>query len=81
MTANLIVPPAIEEVIAAFDQSLDALDLPTPVRYFGKDEGGVSHFHYLRDNALLTWMHTRLVFESLLRMPVLLWRKLRRSSS
>ena len=30
------------------------------------DEGGVSHFNYLRDNVLLTWMHTRL----LLRVPV-----------
>ena len=31
-----------------------------PVRYFRPDEGGVSHFNYWRDNALLTWMHMRL---------------------
>jgi glycosyltransferase involved in cell wall biosynthesis len=51
--------------------------LPAPVRYFRPEEGGVSHFNYLRDNALLTWMHIRLILESLLRWPFLLARKLR----
>ena len=37
------------------------------VRYFRPEEGGVSHFHYGRDNMLLTWMHTRLVLEALWR--------------
>jgi hypothetical protein len=50
--------------------------LPAPVRYFRPEEGGVSHFNYLRDNALLTWMHIRLILESLLRMPLLLRRRL-----
>lgn len=53
------------------------INLQAPVRYFGPEEGGVSHFNYLRDNALLTWMHVRLVFGFLLRLPVLLWRRLR----
>lgn len=53
------------------------INLPAPVRYFGPEEGGVSHFNYLRDNTLLTWMHMRLVFGFLLRLPVLLWRHLR----
>eukprot|EP01031_Cornospumella_fuschlensis_P016069 gene16069-19623_t len=26
------------------------LNLPAPVRYFSRAEGGVSHFHYVRDN-------------------------------
>jgi glycosyltransferase involved in cell wall biosynthesis len=57
------------------------LNLSAPVRYFRRDEGGVSHFNYLRDNALLSWMHLRLVLESvLLRLPLLLWRKLRAST-
>jgi hypothetical protein len=47
------------------------------VRYFRADEGGVSHFNYLRDNLLLTWMHTRLVFGFLFRLPLLLARKIR----
>lgn len=45
------------------------LNLPTPVRYLSREEGGVSQFRYLRDNALLTWMHTRLLFGFLARLP------------
>jgi len=33
----------------------------------------VSHFHYLRTNAVLTWMHARLMIGFLLRLPWLLW--------
>ncbi len=40
--------------------------VPVPVRYFSKDEGGVSHFNYLRDNIKLTFLHFRLVPEWLL---------------
>lgn len=54
------------------------VNLPAPVRYLRPEEGGVSHFRYWRDNALLTWMHTRLLLEGLVRMPVLLLRKARR---
>jgi glycosyltransferase involved in cell wall biosynthesis len=54
------------------------VNVPAPCRYLKPEEGGVSHFNYWRDNVLLTWMHTRLVFGFLLRLPMLLWRKLRR---
>lgn len=57
------------------------INLQAPVRYFGPEEGGVSHFNYLRDNTLLTWMHVRLVFGFLLRLPVLLLRRLRAANS
>ncbi|MEO8308487.1 MAG: glycosyltransferase family 2 protein [Pseudomonadota bacterium] len=53
------------------------INLPTPVRYFRPDEGGVSHFNYWRDNALLTWMHIRLLFGFLVRLPVLCLRQVR----
>ena len=53
------------------------INLPTPVRYFRADEGGISHFRYGRDNALLTWMHARLFVEFLLRLPVLVARRTR----
>lgn len=56
------------------------LNIDAPVRYFRADEGGVSHFRYLRDNTLLTWMHTRLFLGFLLRLPVLAWRRLQSSS-
>jgi glycosyltransferase involved in cell wall biosynthesis len=39
---------------------------PVPVRYLHADEGGVSHFHYLRDNFKLTLLHFRLVPELIL---------------
>ena len=54
-----------------------AINLPAPVRYLRAEEGGVSHFKYLRDNALLSWMHARLFSGFLLRLPMLLWRRLR----
>jgi glycosyltransferase involved in cell wall biosynthesis len=50
-------------------RGVPAINLPAPVRYFAADEGGVSHFKYGRDNALLTWMHIRLVLTALFRWP------------
>lgn len=54
-----------------------AVNLPAPVRYLSAAEGGVSHFRYARDNALLTWMHARLVLGMLPRLPRLLLRRRR----
>jgi hypothetical protein len=51
------------------------LNLAAPVRYLTPEEGGVSHFNYLRDNVLLTGMHVRLMIEFVLRLPVLLLRR------
>lgn len=51
------------------------VNLPARVRYLSSEEGGVSHFRYLRDNVLLTWMHTRLFMGFLLRLPMLLVRR------
>jgi len=52
------------------------INLPAPVQYLAADKGGVSHFDYLRDNTLLTWMHLRLMLGFLLRLPFLLLRRL-----
>jgi glycosyltransferase involved in cell wall biosynthesis len=57
---------------------VEAINLPAAVRYFRPEEGGVSHFNYVRDNILLTSMHIRLFAGFLLRLPLLL---ARRSSS
>jgi glycosyltransferase involved in cell wall biosynthesis len=54
------------------------VNVDAPVRYLSAEEGGVSHFKYLRDNALLTWMHTRLFIGFVLRLPLLLTRYLMR---
>jgi glycosyltransferase involved in cell wall biosynthesis len=56
------------------------INLAAPVRYFRPDEGGVSHFRYLRDNTLLTWMHTRLFIGFVLRLPKLMWLRLKSTS-
>ena len=39
------------------------LNRAAPVKYFSRAEGGVSHFHYLRDNVTLVWLHVRLIVE------------------
>lgn len=63
-----------EAVVRLSWHGVPAINLPAPVRYFAPEEGGVSHFNYWRDNVLLTWMHTRLVFGFVARLPLLLWR-------
>ena len=55
-------------------EGLKPINIEAPVKYFNADEGGVSHFKYLRDNVLLTWMHMRLFLEFLMRLPGLLSR-------
>ena len=71
----------VEAAVRLVWRGLEPVNLPAPVRYFRADEGGVSHFDYVRDNLLLTWMHTRLFIEFLVRLPVLLWRRLRAAST
>jgi hypothetical protein len=56
-----------------------AINRPAPVRYFRPEEGGVSHFSYVRDNVLLTWMHLRLLAGFAVRLPGLAARRLRSS--
>jgi hypothetical protein len=45
-----------------------AINVATPVRYFHRDEGGVSHFKYVRDNLLLAAMYGRLLVTLLVRL-------------
>jgi glycosyltransferase involved in cell wall biosynthesis len=52
------------------------INVDAPVKYFRAEEGGVSHFNYLRDNILLTGMHLRLFTGFIIRLPLLIWRKL-----
>jgi glycosyltransferase involved in cell wall biosynthesis len=59
-------------------QGRRCINIPVPVRYLSRSEGGVSHFRYGRDNLLLAGMHLRLAAGFLLRLPILLPRALRR---
>ena len=64
--------PSSEELIDA--KTLG--EVVVHLKYLRADEGGVSHFNYLRDNILLTWMHARLLLGFLLRLPLLIGRRL-----
>ena len=64
-----------EAVVRLCWRGVRPVNLPAPVRYFLAEEGGVSHFRYLRDNVLLSWMHTRLFIDFVWRLPILLVRR------
>ena len=67
-----------EAVVRLCWRGVPPVNVAAPVRYLRADEGGVSHFNYWRDNVLLTWMHTRLFVEFLVRLPVLAARRFAR---
>jgi glycosyltransferase involved in cell wall biosynthesis len=69
----------VEAAVRLCWRGLRPRNLTAPVRYFLPDDGGVSHFNYWRDNALLTWMHARLLLGWLLRLPWLLWQRARQA--
>lgn len=64
-----------EAVVRLCWRGVRPVNLPAPVRYYRVEEGGVSHFRYLRDNLLLSWMHSRLFLGFVLRLPMLLMRR------
>lgn len=64
-----------EAVVRLCWAGIQPVNIDAPVRYLSAEEGGVSHFNYLRDNLLLTWMHTRLFLGFVLRLPLLIWRR------
>jgi glycosyltransferase involved in cell wall biosynthesis len=66
-----------EAVVRLAWRGVVPVNLAAPVKYLSAEEGGVSHFRYGRDNVLLTWMHTRLMLEFVLRLPGLVVRRLR----
>ncbi len=66
-----------EAVVRLAWRGVKPINRDAPVKYLSPEEGGVSHFRYGRDNALLTWMHARLMLGFVLRLPWLLWRRVR----
>jgi glycosyltransferase involved in cell wall biosynthesis len=67
-----------EAVVRLAWRGVKPVNRDAPVKYLTAAEGGVSHFRYGRDNALLTWMHARLMVEFVLRLPLLMWRRFKR---
>jgi glycosyltransferase involved in cell wall biosynthesis len=66
----------VEAAVRLCWRGVSPVNLPARVRYFSPEEGGVSHFNYWRDNILLTWMHCRLFFGFVFRLPLLAARRL-----
>ncbi|WP_038266825.1 glycosyltransferase family 2 protein [Xenorhabdus cabanillasii] len=67
----------IEIMVRLYWQGTESEFVPTKVTY---PVNGLSHFHAFRDNLSISWMHTRLFFGMLPRIPALLlrnrwWRK------
>lgn len=63
-----------EIIVRLYWDGVKTTFLPTKVNY---PENGVSHFRLWEDNVAISWMHTRLVFGMLKRLPQLLLRKFR----
>ncbi|WP_256527351.1 glycosyltransferase family 2 protein [Gilvimarinus sp. DA14] len=63
-----------EILVRLYWRGVRIISLPTRVIY---PEQGISNFRLWRDNLVISWMHTRLVFGMLLRLPKLLYWQLR----
>lgn len=57
-----------EAVVRLCWHGVKPVNIDAPVRYLSAEEGGVSHFNYLRDNLLLAGMHSRLFLGFLVRL-------------
>jgi glycosyltransferase involved in cell wall biosynthesis len=64
----------VEILIRLYWKGLPMIFHPVRVIY---PEGGISHFHLVRDNIRITWVFIRLFFGMLLRLPLLISRKFR----
>ncbi|MGA2779840.1 MAG: glycosyltransferase family 2 protein [Steroidobacteraceae bacterium] len=67
----------VEAVVRLCWRGVKPINRAAAVRYFAAADGGVSHFHYWRDNTLLTWMHVRLMGGFVRRLPRLIARRMR----
>ena len=52
-----------EVAVRLFWAGMPVVNRSAPCVYLDKSAGGVSHFHYLRDNLKLIWLHTRLILQ------------------
>ncbi|MGH8046886.1 MAG: glycosyltransferase family 2 protein [Chthoniobacterales bacterium] len=64
-----------ELAVRLYWRGVRPINIPVPVIYPPDEEGGTTHFRYLRDNLLLIGTHTRLFFGMLARFPMLLGRR------
>ena len=50
-----------ELAVRLFWAGTPTINIPATCRYRAKDEGGISHFRYVRDNVRMVWLHARLL--------------------
>jgi glycosyltransferase involved in cell wall biosynthesis len=61
-----------ELAVRLFWAGTPPINLPAPCRYIAKTDGGISHFHYVRDNVRMIWLHARLLARLALVFPSVL---------
>lgn len=61
-----------ELAVRLFWAGTPPVNIPAPCRYIAKADGGISHFHYVRDNVRMVWLHARLLTRLLLTLPSVL---------
>ena len=59
----------VEVLVKLSWRGVPFVTVPVAVRY---DPANPSHFHYLKDNLRISWMHTRLFFGMVIRLPQLI---------
>ena len=55
----------IEIAVRLHWAGIPIVNVPTGVRYLPPADGGTSHFRPVRDNVAISWMHARLLFNSI----------------
>ncbi len=50
-----------EAAVRLFWAGVPTVNIPAACRYLSREEGGVSHFRYVRDNIRMVWLHARLI--------------------
>lgn len=66
-----------EVVVRLYWNGTPVINEPATCRYLAKEDGGISHFNYLRDNLKMAWLHSRLLGQLLWRWPAV--RRMRRT--
>ncbi|MGB0935871.1 MAG: glycosyltransferase family 2 protein [Colwellia sp.] len=61
-----------EVMVKLYWQGVEVIFIPTKVNY---PESGISHFQMFNDNLLISWMHTKLFFGMIIRIPKILLNK------
>lgn len=64
-----------ELAVRLYWKGVRPVNIPVRVTYPAREEGGTTHFRYLRDNLLLVATHARLFFGMLVRLPRLIGRR------